>query len=484
MSDSQRPKPLAPSFEVPDLDLEPPPPRSVRGAPVRAPSQGALPKQGAAQPSASPQAARGYTAPNLFEEEAFTTASLSLDLDAAPRTNAPVFGSSVSFEDPGSFELERNDHAPLELGTESARHAVSSNLEAPRTVWPTGRVPDPTQLKVDPIEIGILADYGEVPKAIQLTPGYALRVFTRQRELKRQLTAVAAQCERAQLERETALAELGRAVRPAAEQNPQFQRLFAPLVELEQVASQRGQALSSINAQLNAQTASLDAESGQIATQISAQEQAEQTASRQYDEREAAAKRADAKLKRVHIEVRAVTQVAEQKLGPQGGTIPEPEASQLLELRQRAQGLEPEVAQAKSELARAKSELDRARAQLDALRQGERHASRKKQALGQHYQEEVRVRSAGVSETEAQQRKALADVARAVLAAQGTIDVPEAWLERVRAVGLRADQMLSRLELQHRAIDAYDRTRVAQGVRLTLTVLAVLVVLIVLKLAL
>ncbi len=482
MSDSQRPKPLAPSFEVPDLDLEPLP-RSVRGAP-RSPSQGALPQQSGTQKAAPQQSERGYSAPNLFEDDAFTTSSLSLELDAAPRVNAPVFGSSISFEDPGSFELEPNEQPALELGAENARPGVSSNLQAPRTAWPSGRTPDPTQLKLDPIEIGILADYGEAPKAIQLTPGYAFRVFTRQRALKRQLLSLAAQSERAQFEREATLAELARSVRPAAEQNDQFKRFLTPLVELEQVASQRGQALSSINAQLNAQTGELDANLTQIAGQISAQEQVEQAASQQYDEREAAAKRADAKLKRVHIEMRAVTQVAEQKLGPQGGAIPEPEARQLHELKQRAQGLEPEVLQTRAELARAQSVLEQARAKLDALRHSDRQTSRRKHALGEHYQKEVQVRAAGVNESEAQQRKALADLGLAVLAAQGTIDVPEAWLEQVRAVSARADQLLTRLELQHRAIDAYDRARVAQGVRLTLTVLAVLVVLIVLKLAL
>jgi hypothetical protein len=475
MSDSQRPKlpPAVPNFEVPDLELEPVP-RSLR--------QPAPPTPSARQPTQD----RGYTAPNLFEEDTFEAGSLSLDLDAAPRDNAAVFASSVSFEDPGAFELERTAQPSLSLHGEvgSAKVIERIDVQGGHAAWPTGRAPDPVQLKLDPVEIAILADYGDVPHAIQLTPAYAYRVFTRQRELKRQLLAITAECERAQFEREAALAELARAVRPAAEQIEQFRRLFAPLVELEQVASQRGQALSSINAQMGAQSGQFDLELAQISEQIAAQRMLEQAALHAHDEREAAAMRADAKLKRVHIEIRAVTQVAEQKLGPAGGQIPEPEALQLAMLRQRAEDIKPEVALAQAELAQAKQALGQVRARLDALAQSERIGARKKQALAQHYQKEVGIRAQGLSESETLQRAALADLARAVLSAAGKVDVPAAWLERVRSVGERADKLLVRREMQERAIDSYDRARVQQGVRLACTLLGLFLFLIVLKLAL
>ncbi len=475
MSDSQRPKraPSAPNFEIPDLELAPVP-RSVRRAPESAPP-----------PALQPHPGRGYSAPNLFEEESFETGSLSLDLDSAPRTNTAHFGSSV-FDDPDSFELEPtaqpqlSPSAPGKAGPAQPTERVA--VQGGHAAWPSGRALDPALLQLDPVELAILADYGDAPRAVQLTPAYAYRVFTRQRELKQQMSSIAAECERAQLERETTLAELARAVRPLAEKIPQFRPLFAPLVELELLAQQRGQALSSINQQLGAQSAQIDAELAEIAAQSATHEQLERDAERSYDEHEATAKRADAKLKRVHIEMRAVTQVAEQRLGPAGGAIPDPEAAQLTALRQRAADLAPEVAHTQAEFSRAKTALGQVRAQLDALRQRARVSGRKKQALGEHYHKELQVRGQGLSESETQERAALADLGQAVLGAAGLVEVPEAWLERVRAVSERADKLLIRREMQARAIDGYDQPRARQGVRLACTVLGLSVLLIVFKL--
>jgi chromosome segregation ATPase len=327
-----------------------------------------------------------------------------------------------------------------------------------------------------------LADYGDAPQAIQLTPVYAYRVFTRQRELKRRLVSISAECERAHFELETTLAELAREVRPAAEQNEQFRRFLAPLVELEQVESQHGRALSAVAARFSADSDRLAAQLGQIAARIAAQEELERSALRVHDEREAAAQRADAKLKRVHIEIRAVTHVAEQKLGPAGGQIPETEAAQLLTLRQRAEDLEPEVAQAGAALSQAKQALGQARAQLDVLRRSERATSREKQDLAVHYQEELGLRDRGSSENESQQRAALADLARAVLAAAGSVEVSAAWLERVRSANERADKLTALRELQRRASESYDALRVQQGVRLACTLLGLFVLLLVFKL--
>jgi len=477
MSD-QRPKPLAPNFEVPDLELEP----------VSLSLRQALPAN--ARPAAPGlPASSDYSAPNLFDEESFSPGALnlSLDLDRAAPTREALFGSLVSFEDPGTFELEPSAPAQgaANVRADAARTSLTLRNEpqsGAQPAWPTGRALDSTRLKLDPVELVILADYGPIPKAIQLTPGYAYRVFRRQRELKRQLLSVAAECQRAELERAATLAELARAVRPAAEAIESFRRLLAPLVELEQVASQRGQALSSINAQLAAQSADFDANLAHITAQISSQEQLERDALRVCDERDALAKRADAKQKRVHIEIRAVSQIAEQKLGPQGGPIPEAEAAQLAALRQRARAMKPEAEHAQLELDQAKHALGQVRAQLDVLRQSERQALRNKQALAGHYQQELLTRSQGLTESEAQQRTALAELARGVLAAPGSLAIPDAWLERVRRVSERADQLIVRRETLRGAIESYDALRVAQGVRLACTLLAVVSLLIVLKL--
>src|SRR6187402_472685 len=100
MSDPQRPKPpapLAPSFEIPDLELELGPRVTPRSSPRPSP-----------QASPAPQKAPESGGPSLFDEDAFSTDTLSLDLDhgASPAARAPVFGSSLDFGDTAGFELE------------------------------------------------------------------------------------------------------------------------------------------------------------------------------------------------------------------------------------------------------------------------------------------------------------------------------------------------------------------------------------------
>jgi hypothetical protein len=478
MGDSQQPKPALPQFEVPDLELEP----VVR--PARA--------AGVVTPTPSPARGRAqeYTAPNLFDEDALSAGSPTIDLGLAGEGQSGLhFGAGASFDSFGQVELEGNAHSGLALEASALPHSgvqlASAPLgEAAAAAWPSGHTPARELLAIDPLELSLLAAYGEPPKSAYLTPAYAYRVFQRQRELKSLLAPLEVERARAEAERESTLADLARAVRPQAEGAEQFRRLFAPLLELEQLASQRGQALSSVNAQLSAQANALDAGLGEINALLETERAREHDAQRCYDERDASAQRAHAKLKRVHIEMRAVTQVAEQKLGPRGGQIPEPEASQLAALKERAGALEPEVDQAKAELAQAKLTLDRASASVGAAGQRERLAGRKKQALVQHYQAELDLRGRGSSENEQQQQAALVELGRALLAARGAVAVPPAWLERVRGSSQCADSLLARCELHLRALDAYDRPKVTQGVRLACTLAALAVLLIVLKIAL
>jgi len=451
MSDPQRPNPDPPRFEVPDLELEPAP-RSLRQA---------LP----ARPAAAIPAA------------------------VKPGSSAPdqMFGSTFDFgDDLENMAFERSAPPNFQVASEHATRGAVQRAQplasAAGPAWPTGRAPIASELVIDPHELSLLADYGDPPESVPLTVGYAYRVFTRQRELKHQLIPIASECERAQLEREATLAELARELRPAIEQVPEFRRFLAPLLEIEQRAAARGQALTSINRQLDSESAQLDAELAQIQRDVEVEQQREREAQREHDVREANAQRADAKLKRIQIELRAVTQVAEQKLGPQGGEVPEPEASKMADLRRRAEALGPELAHTRAEFEQAMQARREQQARRADLQRRERQVGRQKQALTGAYQKELSARSQGVSEVEIEQRAALVELARAALAGRGALDIPEAWLERVRGVSARADALIVRAEMQRRAIAAYDAGRARQGVRLVCTGVGLLLVLLLFKL--
>jgi len=461
MSDSERPNPQIPSFEVPDLELEPAP-RSIRRA--------------ASAPQLAPPVQGRDTTGQRFDAAQARSADPSVQM----------FGATFDFgDDLGDFELERNAQPNPASAAQAVPSATNPRASTQAVLAPnatSGRALDVTKLTFDPREIAILADYGDPPDSAPLTLAYAYRVFTRQRVLKHQLVPIVAECERAQNEREAVLAEMSCALRPAIEQNTDFRRFLAPVLEVEQRSAARGQALNSINAQLGAHNSELDDELARVEARIEAEQRTESDAQRQHDDCEANERRADAKLKRVQIEMRAVAQVAEQKIGPAGGSIPAAEAARLAELEQRAHAMEPELVALRAALERSKQALNEARTRLEALRQNKRQISRKKQALGGAYQKEIARRSEGVSEAEIEQRAALADLARALLIAREAVAIPDAWLERVRALSERADALTTRVEMFRRAIISYDARRARQGVQLACTAIGLMLALFAFKL--
>ncbi len=472
MGDSQQPKPAASLPEVPDLELEP---RSFRApaAPARA---------SAPSPNAKPSS---IAAPNLFDDDAFMSNASGLELGLGSATAEPKF-SEAGFDALGGLELVGNDQPRLDVddGAPHSTRTAHTTASPEASAWPTGHAPDRARLGVDPAELSLLAGYGEPPTNPLLTPAYAYRVFLRQRELKAQLLPLDRELSNAERERENALVELARVARPEAERVEQLKRLLAPLLELERVAASRTQALSAASSELSQQTGTLDVELESLTNQLELATAGERDAQRAYDAEHEIFRRAEAKLKRVHIEIRAVTQIAEQKLGPSGGQVPEPEASQLAGLRERATATEPEVQAARASLETARNALDRATQQVQALRQSERLAGRKKQALVSHYQHELDLRGRSLNDNAEQERRALAELGRAVLALRGGVPVPPELVAQVRRASEHADALTLRAELHLRALDSYDRARAAQGVRLACTVLGIFVVLIALKILL
>lgn len=179
MDDSQQPKKTALTFEVPDLEP----------APVRRAGSGGLPAQ------AQPRRVE-YGELNLFDEEAFTAGSATLELGGE---HSPPFST-----DPGqSLELDFEGHGGLELhGDTVAGDALARRPEVHRA-----RTSNDAQREAEPHpisdqEIRLFANYGDAPTSAYLAPAYAYRVFRRKRELRRALGLLQSERTRANRERE------------------------------------------------------------------------------------------------------------------------------------------------------------------------------------------------------------------------------------------------------------------------------------------
>jgi hypothetical protein len=425
-----------PGFEIPDLELEPAP--SKRAAPVA-----------------------------------------STRAPAAARPAAPAVGElSLGDSDDDDFELIKvgpSVDLAIGAGVESSSRRVESSG------WPSGRTRAAEQLPVDPAEVALVADYGSAPQNTILTPFYAYRVFARRAPLKQAIGELGTALAQAELQRDTELMQLSLALRPTLEANDAFRRLLEPIREIERLAGDRSAALSEADSGYKQQMARFDGE----LLQLREAEAKAQTISTEKAALKAGTenllRRAEAKQQRVQIEIRGVMDQARQVLGEAGGDLPPAHAAKLAELEARSTALEPELGQARTTHGAASAALDAADAELRRLRTQLRQVERQKAAAGGALEKQLSQRAAGVSEAEKQRRDAMAEVARAVLAARGSIDVPEATLDALRRHDKSVEALAVRLETHLRALDSYDRERVKHGVILVLSAAAVVLLSILLK---
>jgi hypothetical protein len=414
-----------------------------------------------------------------------------LELDApVSRRAAPVSTSRLVAPD-------RALTAPLGLhgGDDFELIATGGSLElaggiiehddAPRAAdskpWPTGRSRSGAQLPIDDAEVTRIADYGAAPRRAVLTPLYVYRVFSRRAPLKAALAAHNQELLQAEAARDRGLMELTDSLRDVLSQNEAFSRLLQPIGDVEKLTSERTAALAEAAQGLRAEMAKFD---GEIARLREAESQASlQVAERRKasDEADDLRRRADAKHKRVHIEIRGVMDIARQAVGPGGGDIPAAQAAELAELQGRSSALEPELSAARTGHAAATAALESAETQQRHIAASIEQLERQKASATSALEQQVNARAAGVSDAEKQRRDALAEVARAVLAARGAVAVPETSLEALRAHDGKVESAAVRLETHVRALHSYDTERVRQGVILALSALGLLVLAILLK---
>jgi hypothetical protein len=458
MSDRQPP---GPTFYVPDLEIEP------------APSKRAAPKPAPAAPATGPSKGReldieagpGVTLP----PGARGTAPFELELSG---------GGSDPFGDDDGFELIQTG-SKVDLAGAVTQTTAHKRIET--ASWPHGRTRGADQLSIDPAEVALVADYGTAPTSALAAPLYTYRVYARRGPLRKALGEHTAALQAAETERDHALASLAYELRPTLEASDNFRRLLEPVREVERVAGDRNAALSQADSGYREHMARFDAEAAQVQTGLETARSTTAAEQARADASEHELRRAEAKLKRVQIEIRGVMDLARQALGPAGGEIPPAQAAQLAELQARLAALEPEVNAVRTSHQIVQAALAQAQSQQRALEDQLAQLGRHKAAAGSSLEKQLTVRAAGVSEAEQQRLQALAEVARAVLGARGAVDVPEPALAALREHDRRVDEAALRLETHLRALDGYDRERARQGLVVVLCALGVVVLAIALK---
>ena len=285
--------PLAapPVLEVPDLVVPKPAPSrpSPAGVPPKAPSPasggdfdlqldlGAVGLQPPpARPPPSTPAPLSADAPDPFDD----------DLSAGPALELDTSGGSLP--------------APLSqrsLAQEPAPPAVSAHPQPVEARSSTAPKP-----AVDPFEARALADYGPPPNAVWLAPLYAYRVLSRRRELQRLLAQKRVEAETSARRAEDGWVAFGERAREVLERNGG--RGLDQVVAAEQVLRGRDGALAGAMDAYRAELAVVDERLGGAEGDLARVSQEQERLVALCEAAEEDRKRAEAKVKRLDIEIR------------------------------------------------------------------------------------------------------------------------------------------------------------------------------------
>jgi hypothetical protein len=400
----------------------------------------------------------------------------------SPRTEADVRPIAAQ---PPSYGLEGIldddlfssdiDAASLDIDVSDSTHHTGINSPAPSMrAWPDGKTPEPGSVEIAPSQIEQLCSWGESPAHWWQAIIYAFLVYQGQRQLRDQARPVGRELNQAETRRDECLAHLAMTLRDSVERedslNSAREAVNAALAEQQQLAEQQRSAEASLSSEtlaLNEAMAKSEADLDELNKQV--------THFRvQSDEAEIALKREQARLQRLGIEQRNLEQP-----GPQGT----PARARLEELAEQAEAMLPRIDLAQTSANSARAALDATASAIKEKSSHVRELQRRKElvvrALSSQSRRVVQVTD-GANE---RQRKALADLGRAILAARGRIAVDDTALVEIARHDEAVATIWRRQQVYSLALASFDQAAVRRGTRLAIGLLALVLVLFVWRLA-
>ncbi|HEX4516659.1 MAG TPA: hypothetical protein VH054_24090, partial [Polyangiaceae bacterium] len=365
------------------------------------------PKAGIARP---PTPGVGFSP---FDDDMSGGPSLELDTEGGvppPRASSPSVSSQPSLPVPPAPVSHRSLQQPV--------HA------------------EPAKPAIDPYEARVLADYGPKPEAFWHAPVYAYRVMARRSALQRDLATKKSDAQRALKRYEDALVALGERARSGGGPAGALERVK----QAEDLLRSRDGALAQTMDVHKGALSEIDARLGAAEAELSRarQEEARVQAIREAAEQDF--QRADAKVKRLEIEIR-------------NGANKAAERDALAQDAQQKGALRVET---DKKLAEAKRVSAVAQAKADAV--GSERAQQESK-----FSRASGTRNAGVDDAQVHLRAALVELGRAVLADPASGAALAHAKEEIARLDQQAQRSTNDLALHESAITAYDAPQVFLG---------------------
>jgi hypothetical protein len=236
------------------------------------------------------------------DDEAFGGGGeLSLELDVKPgHGGRPIAGGLAPSGPPKA--MTSHGVGGLHQPITPAVSAPPSFAPLPAAVAERG----PQAPPVEAFEARVLANFGDPPRHWWQTPLYAWRVRQRLAELRAELAERERRSERATAAAEQALVALGQRARGTAEKIPAYGRTVDGIRMQEQTLRQKDTALMAETDAHNKKLSLIDSKIAECHTQLGTVQAEERRIADELAMSQAAVQRAEAKLKRLDIELRSV----------------------------------------------------------------------------------------------------------------------------------------------------------------------------------
>jgi len=334
---------------------------------------------------------------------------------------------------------------------------------------------------VSEAKVAELAGFGPAPENILGAPGYAMRVMSRQKELKETIADINDRMSKAEAERDGAEATLGQAAMDFGLVPDAAREIEAKVAEAEKSISAARGRTDHETEQHKEELARLDGELKQVRDMLEPLVQRERIIADEVSAAETHHRRAAAVVQRSQIQIRNLE-------SGKGSVMPgDDPAGQLAQLKSQLAPQQAQANEAAQKLAAVQKEETGLKSQMSPLRKKQQKLEEERQASIDAYEEAMGERSAEAKRANAWRRSRLAVAGRQVYdqKPRPRLTDGDRLFARIDASRQKVKNIQAELDLHLRALDAFDAEAVGQA-KLVLygaigVVLLILVILIALR---
>jgi len=454
---------------VPDLDLGPRPPRNVAQFAATPSPAAVAPAQPAAKlPSFAPPPMKTAQKPvqvptgaSTFDDDMqIEDGKFELDMGSGPPLYTPPAAQDSGDAPP---EWERAPSAELADVPKSPPSAGGPRLVPTSPPGPGSNRGGALGVMTDRDAADRLADYGEVPSEVWKAPLYTYRVKMRQSDLRRQLVPRRESLAKAKAAEDDALIAFAERGRPLVAGNPTYVPLLSVAATAEGVLRQRDTALAAESDAHANQVATIDSRLSQLAGDLAQAKAEERSVAVEFSRADDLRQRAEAKVKRVEIELRN----AVQRATPSGLPASPDAAAGDPEVHARTVERDARVAELNETMPAvnaATQKLGATRRKVAAAQQQVLDAKNERAALETQFKKRGEAHGAQVSEAQQAVRTALANLGRAGVTDEAAFGAEFADARKdIAALRKTTTTHAEEVALYEHAIEAYDKETVSRG---------------------